>query len=249
MNSCEYTTKTKGIDDTVTAINSDLLGANMILKGLLQETDINDYCKMWSKNQEHMQFLYGIILGNVDQNMITLIESDQSFVKISQEHEPIKLNKLLCKMYRKEKGMVCSSNTLICAIGNLVTCKQSKDNIIDYVQTIKLKSDVIPVQYDDAWLPYIYKYWMIGYHPDKKWSGDTFYECNGSTKHFLTHEQKIDSLLTLILKNAGICRIKIQGGGTSIALPSDTSTAPPAPGVIHGSYWCIKETQFHQERT
>ena len=114
---------------------------------------------------------------NVNQNVIILIEFNPTFEKIYQKHDSVKLVNLLCKMCRKEVGVVYSSNTRIHPIGDLITCKQDNVTIIDYLQTIKLKSDVVTTQYGDTWLPSIYKDLMIRYHSNKKWNSETHDEC------------------------------------------------------------------------
>ena len=65
-------------------------------------------------------------------------------------------------MCRKEKGDVYASNTLIHSVVELFTCKHGNYFIINYVETIKVKNDVVATQYGDDWLPSVYKDATIG---------------------------------------------------------------------------------------
>ena len=53
------------------------------------------------REQMHSIVLYGLIHGNIDQNIITLLETGLSYTKISIDHDPIELIKLLRKLCRK----------------------------------------------------------------------------------------------------------------------------------------------------
>ena len=88
-------------------------GRKTVLESILQ-TDISDYREMRSKYRERMHRMYhGIIHGNIDQNIITLLEADPSYAEISTGHDPIEHIKLLRKICCKEKGIIYASNTLI----------------------------------------------------------------------------------------------------------------------------------------
>ena len=116
-------------------------GQNNVLEGILM-SDINDYRKMRSKYREQMHSIYAIMhasSGNLDQNIITLLETGPTYTEISIEHDPIELINLLRKLCWKEKGIEYALNTLIHSVVDRMTCKQGNDSIIDYVQTISLR--------------------------------------------------------------------------------------------------------------
>ena len=148
---------------TGTAIDQ---GQKNVLGSILL-SDISNYLKICSKYCEQMQCMYRIIHGNLDQNIITLLETDSAYTDISIKHDPIELIKLLRELCQKGKGIVYAPNTLIHFVVEFMTCKQGYDSITEYyVETIKLNNAVVTIQYGDNWLPSLYKDAMIGYHPE-----------------------------------------------------------------------------------
>ena len=83
-------------DGNVTGTTTDQ-GQKTVLESILL-SDISDYCKKCSKYHKQMHSMYGLIRGNIDQNIITLIETGSTYTKISIEHDPIELMKLLRKL-------------------------------------------------------------------------------------------------------------------------------------------------------
>ena len=142
---------------------------------------------------------------------VVIPETNPSYTEISFEHNPIELIKLVCKLCRKEKGIVYASNTLLHSVIKLMTCKQGNDSIIEYMETIKLKNAIVTTQYGKNWLSSLYKDVMIGYHPETNWSGDTYDTCNAD-KQILFNALAKDRQMAAIGVEG--CSMKMTGGGT-----------------------------------
>ena len=72
-------------------------------------SDINDYRNMRSKYREQMHSMYEIIHGNLDQNIITLLETDSTYTDISIEHDPIELISSSASYVKRKKALYMHS--------------------------------------------------------------------------------------------------------------------------------------------
>ena len=93
----------------------------------------------------------------------------------------------------------------------MFTYKQGNDTTLDYMQTIKLKSDVVSTQYGHGWLISVHKDALIKYCPATKWSGATYADCFDAHQTLLdTH---VKDILIVAIGVSG-CSMKIPEGGT-----------------------------------
>ena len=86
-----------------------------------------------------MENLFGIMEGNLDQNILALLEADASYGDIVDTQDPIALTKLLRRVCRKERGNGYAIDTFVASMLDLLSCAQKADTTIDFVAFIKLK--------------------------------------------------------------------------------------------------------------
>ena len=114
--------------------------------------------------------------GNLDQNVLVLLEADVSYGDIIDIKDPIALTKLLQRVCRKERGNCYAINTLIVSMLDLLSCVRNTGTTIDFVALIKQKYDILEIQFGIDWIPSVLKTAVITMHPDTTWSGDTYAE-------------------------------------------------------------------------
>ena len=90
-----------------------------------------------------MENLFGIIKGNLDQNILALFEADAFYSDIVDTQDPFALTKFLRRLCRKERGNCYAIDTFIVSMVDLLSCTQKADTTIDFVALIKLKNDIL----------------------------------------------------------------------------------------------------------
>ena len=126
----------------------------------------------------YMENLFGIMEGNLDQNILALLEVDSSYGNIVDTQDPIALTKLLRQVCRKERGNCYGIDTFIVSMLDLLSCAQKADTANDFVALIKLNDDILETQFGMDWIPSALKTAVITMYPDTTWSGDTYDECS-----------------------------------------------------------------------
>ena len=81
-------------------------------------------------------------------------------------------------MCREEQGAIYPAKTLVyCLKDELVSCKQANEKLIDYMDTIKLKIDVITSQHGNTWIPGPNKDELVVLLSKVQWPKTTYKEC------------------------------------------------------------------------
>ena len=95
-----------------------------------------------------MENLFGIMEGNLDKNILALLEAGITCDDIIDTQDPIALTKLLWRVCRKERGNCYVINTYyIVSVLDLFSCIQNADTSIDFIALIKLKYDILITQF------------------------------------------------------------------------------------------------------
>ena len=225
----KYTTPVTGGTPIIDAAKKEIY--DNILK-----SKISAFVKMSQQHDIYMQQIYGIIYGNLDQSIQSLIMGDPSFDSVQRFTDPIQLIKLLRKMCRKEKGVDYAFATFHSCLYDLITCKQGNDTINEFMETIKLRYDVISSQFGHDWIPTQLKDNVQAMHAQDtmapNWSAGTYMACTESEKNKIDGYAK-DRLLAYIGVN-GYAH-KMPGGLTlkshinnSAALNNNATTCYPS---------------------
>ena len=206
----------KSVDPKVyTTIVDGKVEVDEIKKSLYEDilkSEISAYVKMSQQHQIHMQHVYGLFEGNIDESVTALAMADESYEEIQLEQDPIRFVKLLRKICRAEKGVDYAVASFHSCLSDLINCKQGNMTGVEYMKDIKLKYDVLTSQFGGDFLPTSIKNSVLLMHSnDEQWTGQTFMSCTEDEKERINRYTK-DRLLAYI----GVCGYgqKLSGGVT-----------------------------------
>ena len=94
-------------------------------KNLLDSVNNSAVCSYWTRCDQYriyMENLFGIMEGNLDQNILALLEADASYSDIVDIRDPIALTKLLRRVCCKERGNCYAIDTFIVSMLDLLSC-------------------------------------------------------------------------------------------------------------------------------
>lgn len=115
-------------------------GKTCILEAILNSKS-QSFVNMKATYKTFMQQMYRIISkGNIDNRVLVKGGSWYDVIVLSSS-SPVELIKSLRKMCRKNVDYPI--NTFIFSLNDLFDCKQGNNNIIDFVETIKLNYDIV----------------------------------------------------------------------------------------------------------
>jgi hypothetical protein len=161
-------------EDTAAIIDA---GKKQIFDDVLK-SKISSFVKMSQQHDIYMQQVYGIIEGNLNEGVQSLIMGSSTYAAIQAASDPIALIKLLRTVCRKEKGVDYSISTFHSCLSDLINCKQGNDNTITFMENIKLRYDVMTSQFGKDWLPNdLMSDVMTMHSPTPGWTSTTYATC------------------------------------------------------------------------
>ena len=148
VNPAKYTT----YDNSSPPVATEDPGMKNLLNSILN-SEIRSFVMAKETYRTYMEQVYGMIEANIDEKVKSLVMSDPTYDIVAASNDPIALIKLLRKMCRKEKGVDYAIGTFHSCLSDLLTSKQGADTNIVFMETIKLKYDVVTSQFGNDWIP------------------------------------------------------------------------------------------------
>ena len=241
----------KAVDPLKYTTNGVVDAAKKLIYDNILSSEVSAYVKEKQSYEKNMHQVYGIIHNNVDEHVQALITTDQAYIEIQSECDPIRLIRLLRKMCRKEKGVDYAIAAFHSSLTNLLSCCQGSNTAVEFLEDIKVKYDILQSQFGDDFIPASLKTSVMAMDKNASY-GSSYDNCtpeqqeriNKATRDRLIayigvcgYDQKLPGGVTLKKHISGIAAVN---KNASVAYPADladllklTTSIMPRPG--HGS--------------
>ena len=218
--------------DPVTQGEVEDAGKKAIFEQIMQ-SQVKTYVQEMAKYETFMQNCYGITIGHLDEQVIALLSTDNEYLSIQKAGDPIRLIKLLRKMCRKERGVEYSIASFHAGVLDLFNCRQGNMSAVEYMQSIKLKYDILTSQFGEDLFPSSLKNSVLLMHKsERQWTGSTYNTCSAADQSIVNRHVK-DRLLAYI----GVHGFdqKLSGGTTLKRHISTNAATNKNPAVAYPS--------------